>query len=346
MAAYTLQPVNAPKASGFLLRALVWITEHLWGVSAAIARDAGFFAFRGRCFIESPVYYPVATHHLAGFQGIKRINIDNQAVKDVKRSKDTQDSQRLINDVKHIQDVPSKFTTASQLINLYKSGKETPVSVCESILAIIEEDLNADIPIQPLLYYSRQEIMRQAEASALRYKLNQNLPLDGVPIAVKDEVNLLPFPTSVGTDFITDIPNYNATVVTRMLNAGAIIIGKTRMHEFGLDTTGNNHKTGTPRNPYNFNHYTGGSSSGSAAIVACGICPISIGSDGGGSIRIPSAYTNLFGLKPTHGRVSGYGGYELSPSNGVYGPMASNSKDLALAVYFKISLVFDNGWKR
>ena len=133
-----------------------------------------------------------------------------------------------------------------------------------------------------------------------------------------------------GTNFIHNMPQESCTIVQRLFKAGAIILGKTTMHEFGLDVTNINPKTVTPTNPYLPGHVTGGSSGGSAAAVAAGFCPIAIGADGGGSIRIPASYCGLFGLKPTHGRISGHGGFGLAPTVGVYGPMTSSARDLAL----------------
>ena len=101
------------------------------------------------------------------------------------------------------------------------------------------------------------------------------------------------------------------------------------MHQLGLDTTNNNGATGpTPLNPHNPHYYTGGSSGGSAYTVSAGLLPITLGADGGGSIRIPSSFCGIYGLKPSHGRVSGSPTQRLAKSNGVYGPMASSMSDL------------------
>jgi Asp-tRNA(Asn)/Glu-tRNA(Gln) amidotransferase A subunit family amidase len=104
--------------------------------------------------------------------------------------------------------------------------------------------------------------LTQANASALRYRNGNPIgPLDGVPIAIKDEMNALPYTTSVGTSFLDINPSQDATIVERLRKNGAIIIGKTSMHEFGLDVT-NCNPTGTPKNPYNIKRWTGGSSGG------------------------------------------------------------------------------------
>ena len=110
-----------------------------------------------------------------------------------------------------------------------------------------------------------------------------------------------------------------------------MLIGKTNMHEIGINVTGLNPHHGTTRNPYNTDHFTGGSSSGSATAVAAGLAPVAIGADGGGSIRIPSSFCGVFGLKPTFGRVSEYGAAPLCWSVAHVGPLAGTASDAALA---------------
>jgi Asp-tRNA(Asn)/Glu-tRNA(Gln) amidotransferase A subunit family amidase len=176
------------------------------------------------------------------------------------------------------------------------------------------------------------DVLRQARESARRYQEGKPLsPLDGVPVAVKDEVDMVPHPTTVGTAFLGRAPaSRDSTVVARLRAAGALLIGKTNMHEIGIGVTGLNPHHGTPRNPYNPAHYTGGSSSGSAAAVAAGLCPLAIGADGGGSIRIPSAFCGLVGLKATFGRISEFGAFPLDWSVAHIGPIAASAADAAL----------------
>ena len=114
------------------------------------------------------------------------------------------------------------------------------------------------------------------------------------------------YKTFKGTSFYGEIAGIevDCRIVELLRNAGAIIGGKTNMHEIGLGTTGHNTHWGTPRNPYDPSRYTGGSSSGSAAAVACGLVPLAVGLDGGGSIRIPSALCGIVGLKATFKRIS------------------------------------------
>jgi Asp-tRNA(Asn)/Glu-tRNA(Gln) amidotransferase A subunit family amidase len=155
--------------------------------------------------------------------------------------------------------------------------------------------------------------------------------LDGVPIAIKDEVDMVPYPTTAGTSFLGASPaQADSTVVARLRNAGALLIGKTNMHEIGILPDSVNPHHGAVRNPYNLQHEAGGSSSGSAAAVATGLCPAAIGADGGGSIRVPAAFCGVVGLMPTFGRVSEFGAVPLCPSVGHLGPIAATAEDAAL----------------
>lgn len=119
--------------------------------------------------------------------------------------------------------------------------------------------------------------------------------------------------------------------VEKLIEAGVLVVGKASLHEIGFDTTNNNPNWGTPRNPYNNGYYTGGSSGGSAYAVAAGLVPIAIGADGGGSIRVPASYCGIYGLKPSHGRVSSWPTLSIAPSVGVVGPLAATMTDLELA---------------
>ncbi|CAN0921054.1 Fatty acid amide hydrolase [Linum grandiflorum] len=134
--------------------------------------------------------------------------------------------------------------------------------------------------------------------------------LDGIFIAIKDDIDCYPHLTKGGTTWLHEVRSVkrDAVCVSRLRSCGAILVGKANMHELGMGTTGNNSNHGTVRNPYAPDRYTGGSSSGPAAIVASGICCAAVGSDGGGSVRIPSSLCGIVGLKTTIGRTD-MGGY-------------------------------------
>src|SRR5262245_22286181 len=158
-------------------------------------------------------------------------------------------------------------------------------------------------------------------------------PLHGVPLALKDLYMTRGVRTTGGSRILEDwIPEEDATVVTRLAGAGAVNLGKLNMHEFAFGPEGLNPHYGTPWNPWDANTHRicGGSSSGSGAAVAAGLCAGTLGSDTGGSIRIPSALCGITGIKPTYGRVSRAGVLPLAWSMDHVGPMCRTARDSAL----------------
>jgi Asp-tRNA(Asn)/Glu-tRNA(Gln) amidotransferase A subunit family amidase len=226
---------------------------------------------------------------------------------------------------------PGPFATARDYAAAYRRGTVTPVEVAGRILAGIAESDQGPLPLRAFIANDREDVMAQARASAERIRAGRPLSiLDGVPVAVKDELDQAPYPTHAGTSFFGVAPARDSTVVARLRLAGALLIGKATMNELGLDPCGFNARFGTTRNPYNLEHDPGGSSSGPAAAVAAGFCPVSLGCDGGGSIRIPSSLCGLVGLKPTFGRVSEVGAAPLCPSVDVIGPIGATVEDVAI----------------
>ena len=225
------------------------------------------------------------------------------------------------------------YHTAGDYTRAYRSGDLNPIKAAEGVLAAVEASEKDGIPLRAFIAVYAEEVMSQARASAARWQSGQPLsPLDGVPVAVKDEVDMLPYPTTVGTSFMGKTPAVqDAGVVARLRAAGALLIGKTNMHEIGIAPNGFNLHYGAARNPHHEEHDTGGSSSGSAAAVSAGITPIAVGADGGGSIRIPAALCGVVGLKPTYGRMSESGAAPLCWSVAHLGPLADCVEDAALA---------------
>jgi aspartyl-tRNA(Asn)/glutamyl-tRNA(Gln) amidotransferase subunit A len=155
-------------------------------------------------------------------------------------------------------------------------------------------------------------------------------PLHGIPISLKDNIYTEGIRTTAGSKILRDfIPQHDAQVVVRLKEAGAVILGKTNMHEFAYGVTSNNLHYGPVHNPWDLARIPGGSSGGSAAAVAAGLCFGSIGTDTGGSIRIPSALCGVVGIKPTFGRVSVKDVIPLSPHLDCVGPLARTSADAA-----------------
>jgi aspartyl-tRNA(Asn)/glutamyl-tRNA(Gln) amidotransferase subunit A len=157
------------------------------------------------------------------------------------------------------------------------------------------------------------------------------MTLENIPIAVKDLYETAGVLTTAGSLFFKDyVPDQDALVVNKLKAAGADIIGKTSTHEIALGVTNINSHYGTPRNPWNVSCITGGSSGGSAAAVATGMCMAALGSDTGGSIRIPASLCGVVGLKPSYGRVSLRGVLPLSWNLDHAGPLTRSVKDAAL----------------
>ena len=324
---YNLIPTETPVATGFALVMLTFLIEWVPGVAFLVGKDAGL----GREFRklkktsikfgqveEGPTWYPFDVETYL------------EASKAAKAGPSLQSTIDML--IKCHE--KTKYESAIDFHLRYLSFKISPVDVASRFVRFIQEDQAITDGLHPMIKYNVDDVMTQAKASEARYKAGSSLgPFDGLLVGIKDELDVLGYSTDVGTDFINHIPVRDGDVVKDLRAAGCIIVGKTRMHEFGLDVTGCNPKSGTPRNAFNCNHWAGGSSSGTACLVGAGLSPMSIGADGGGSIRIPAAYNGVYGLKPTAGRISGTGSFPLAPSVGVLGPIASTAADLAFSYF-------------
>jgi Asp-tRNA(Asn)/Glu-tRNA(Gln) amidotransferase A subunit family amidase len=229
---------------------------------------------------------------------------------------------------------PSEFRFHSVLDyhQAYLQGVITPLEVARNILRNIQKAEERMPPMAIVISYDEKELLRAAQASTERYAARTVLSLwDGVPIGVKDELSVTGTPRTVGLSYIRSLCSKDASVVAAFRRQGALIFAKLNMHEIGMGVTGNNSFHGICRNPYAPTHHTGGSSSGSAAAVASGLCPVAIGADGGGSVRIPAGFCGTVGLKATYGRVSEQGAAPLCWSVAHVGPLASSALDCALA---------------
>jgi indoleacetamide hydrolase len=155
--------------------------------------------------------------------------------------------------------------------------------------------------------------------------------LNGLPLIVKDNVDVRNCPTTAGSKaFGVHIPKQSASVISRLTEAGAVVLGKANLHEFSLGITSNNGAFGPARNPYDLKRIPGGSSGGTASAVAAGLVPAGIGSDTGGSLRIPAALCGVVGFRPTVGRWPSDGVVRISHTRDTVGPIASTVADCAL----------------
>ncbi len=210
-----------------------------------------------------------------------------------------------------------------------EAGELSPVDLVELQLNKIEqldEKLNAFVTVVPVL---AKKAAKEAETEIRSGKYRG--PLHGIPIGIKDIIDTKGIVTTIGSSiFKNNIPNQDATVVKRLIKAGAILIGKTNTHEFALGVTTNNLHYGPTKNPWDYERVPGGSSGGSAAATAANLCFAALGSDTGGSVRIPSAFCGIVGLKPTYGRVSLHGVFPLATSLDHVGPLTRTVEDAAI----------------
>jgi len=205
-----------------------------------------------------------------------------------------------------------------------RSGLITPTELLTETLDCIDQ---LDSDIQAFVTVMREQAYEEAEKAENEQRTGlSRSPLHGIPIAIKDLISVKNVRMTAGSKVLADyVPQEDATVVEQLRRAGAVIVGKTNTHEFAYGTY-----TPPTRNPWDLTRIAGGSSGGSAAALAAGMCTGAIGSDTGGSIRIPSACCGTTGLKPTYGRVSTYGVIPLSWSLDHVGPLGRNAEDCAI----------------
>ena len=219
--------------------------------------------------------------------------------------------------------------TAAELSLAFATHQVSPVEVAKALLeriAALDGEINAFCLVDP------QATLNQAEQSELRWMAGApRSPLDGVPVAVKDLLLTSGWPTLRGSRTVDPKGPWtiDAPSVARLKEAGAILLGKTTTPEFGWKGVTDSSLSGITRNPWNKDMTPGGSSGGSAAALVARFCPLALGTDGGGSIRIPAHFTGVFGLKPSFGRVPAF---PLSPFGTVahVGPMSRTVRDAAM----------------
>jgi len=320
-----LHPAMPTNFSGNLLRSVAYLANTKigdWFINPFVLKVLGIDKFRSVHLEEiSATFYPVIVDD--------RINL---SYSELQNRPDLPDLSHVLNaptneDGFVVRDV--KFYTDG-----YKAGKFTPLDIAERILAILDEkndELNA------FCDYRREYVLKAAQESTDRWKAGKQLSIvDGVPIAVKDQLAVIGHTRKNGLDMEEkdSIKDYDTVMIQRVRAAGLVIIGISHMTQMGMAVFGNNpsktHKT--CKNPMNPAYYPGASSSGTAASICSGLVPFGIGTDGGGSIRMPSSQCGIVGLKPTFGRCPSHGRVKGAVQGTVShaGPMAATSNDLAI----------------
>jgi Asp-tRNA(Asn)/Glu-tRNA(Gln) amidotransferase A subunit family amidase len=313
---YDLKSIKLPYLSGAVLKLFVKLLEGpLRGLLIpSLFQSSGITWMRKQKFNEAPTSMPFT------FTG--SLAVKDQAVPEREwPSKPAPDA------------LGFHFASVQDYARAYREGSLTPLDVANRALDAIAASNASQPPLRAIIAVDREDVLEQARQATERIKARKPLSLfDGVPVAIKDEVDMRPYPTTVGTRFLGKVPcSEDATAVARLRAAGALLIGKANMHEIGIGVTGLNPNTGTTRNPYNPDHFSGGSSSGPGTAVAAGLCPVALGADGGGSIRVPASFCGTVGLKPTFGRISEHGAFPLCWSVAHLGPLTASASDAALA---------------
>jgi aspartyl-tRNA(Asn)/glutamyl-tRNA(Gln) amidotransferase subunit A len=235
-------------------------------------------------------------------------------------------------------DADLAYASIETIAALFRKRTLSPLELTKLMLARIDQlnpKLNAYITVTSDLALTQA---KKAEADLFAARgspaRRDRGPLHGIPISLKDNIHTAGIRTTAGSRLLTNlVPQRDATVWAKLKEAGAILLGKTNMHEFAYGVTSNNPHFGAVRNPWDLAHIPGGSSGGSAAAVAAGLCYASIGTDTGGSIRIPAALCGIVGFKPMRGQISEDGVIPLSSTLDCTGPLARSVHDAAVLLH-------------
>jgi len=321
---YQPKSIEAPILQGTLLRVFVFFIEtrpFSWLLTKFLYYDNHFHnvrKFTETIPYEVPKYFPSKFPTEAQTEyGLKNKNAKAELLTKIQENRKKREF----------------FHSIEDYSNAYRLNTTTPTQIAKNLIVNIGKSLS--MPLKALCafnQYNQKEILKQAEESTKRYEEGKPLSIfDGVPVAVKDEMDVSGYRTYVGTKFLgKEFATSDAEVVKRLKDAGAIIVGKTNMHEIGVGVTGANPWSGITRSPFNLSYHSGGSSAGCGAAVGSGLVPVCIGADGGGSVRIPASFCGTVGLKATFGRISEVGAFPLCWTVAHIGPLTATVRDTAL----------------
>lgn len=349
---YDLSDLRSPRLSGITARLFLAALESR--ILGAILRKkiqsrCGFSSFRRRINPEKPrlvlpLHYPLpcCAHVPYQFDQLDSFfwgEVEHGAVQTPQRS------------------------SVKDYANAYREGRVSPVHVAEAVLHFIHLSNATTPPLNAVISTNEEQLREEARQSAERWAKKMPISvLDGIPFVVKDLIDVTQYSTTGGLGYLVrTLPpakTNDADCVAALRKAGMIMVGKTNTDELGMGVRGHNRFLGQCRNPWDVNRVPGGSSGGSAAAVAAGLSPIALGTDGGGSIRIPAACCGVFGLKPTFARLSVNGRAQQNqaeistqstadsatdaavkpPPTLSFGHFASCAADLALVYYTLSSL--------
>ncbi|KAL8170823.1 hypothetical protein V2J09_022627 [Rumex salicifolius] len=335
--------VKAPRMTGFIVKLFAWILQcRILGsiLVHILKKDNLIFKLVSDAEIpEPPLYAPLSAEEETGEQEADFVRRVRSDLAPAVRAQEAVECISPLENIKY--DTKPRFQrwTILDYSLAYRSGALTPLTVAERFIAAVDRSSDPSFCMAFFINCDKNDIIQQAADSTLRYEKGESISvLDGVPIAIKDEIDCRPYPTTGGTRWLHKHRSCSddALCVKYLKMCGALIVGKTNMHELGAGTSGINPHYGATRNPYNTSRITGGSSSGSAAVVSAGLCPVALGVDGGGSVRTPAALCGVVGFKPTCGRVSHSGVLPLNWTVGSVGILAATIED-ALIVYAAIS---------
>jgi aspartyl-tRNA(Asn)/glutamyl-tRNA(Gln) amidotransferase subunit A len=218
--------------------------------------------------------------------------------------------------------------TITELSEKLCAGECTSVDIVNDVLSSIDAN---DEKVGAYLTVDREDALKQAEAADTARASGKESPMLGIPVAIKDLLNVKGQPCTCSSKILEGYTApYDATVISKLRDAGAVLLGRVNMDEFAMGSSTENAALGKTSNPWNLDHVPGGSSGGSAACVAADEAIASLGSDTGGSIRQPAAFCGSVGVKPTYGRVSRYGLTAFASSLDQIGPITKTVKDSAI----------------